>query len=214
MTRNKRLFLLIVLIFFNTSVFSQEDNTYKLSSVEISSGIPPIFGLIASNGIMVFPEELGKDSGGIVERNHHAQQLNIAFNWDRNRRWDFVAMAGITTGTYSIYQYRSWVSVMENGYDNGYWEGGPDLKQKKFELCNGYLSGFARVKYAYMKHAHLYSAFGVGIDIAMLTNYLPIMPYISPIGISIGETSKVYGFFETTLGTGGTLILAGLGVRL
>ena len=212
---------LIAAMFLTITISAQEKDLNETRSygIEISTGIPPISGLLASVPYShdYFPE-YDYLSEGIVSRDDHAQQLNIAFKWDRSHRWDIVLMGGITTYSYKNFKYQKFIK--ETKYEIpedvmiGHWEGGPDYIGREFGLGNCYLSCIFRVKYAYMKHAHLYTAFGAGIDAATATNYIPLMPYISPIGISIGENSRIYGFTELTLGTGGSLILGGIGIRL
>ena len=211
--------IIIAVIALNLSASENEIKSSRSFGIEISTGIPPLSGLFVARPYShdYFPEN-DYYSDGIVSRDTHAQQLNIAFKWDKSHRWDFVLMGGVSTYTYKNFKYQTFIRNMDEDIPDdviiGHWEGGPDYVGRKFGFGNCYLSGIFRVKYAYMKNAHLYTAFGAGIDAATATGYIPIMPYLSPIGISIGENSRIYGFAELTLGTGGTIALGGIGIRL
>ena len=199
-------------------ILSAQERKSSIYSIEVSSGIPPFSGLLISSIGHDYVPEWEKDSQGIIYRDSHCQHLNVAFKWVGDDRWDFVAMLGASTNTKKEYRYRTYVEEIyeddQQSYPYGHWEGGPDFVKRKFGMGNLYFSGFSRVKYAYTRHAHLYTAFGLGIDLAFATAGYPLMPYISPIGISIGENRRIYGFTELTLGTGGTLILGGIGIRI
>ena len=215
----KKLISLIICIALSFTALAQ---VYKKSyhSIEVSSGIPALTALFISGQTSIggVVPELDYYSNGIIYRNELAQQLNIAFKWVGDDRWDFIAMLGAASCTAKQYQYRTFVQEtyedQPEDYIFGHWEGGPDFVKRKFGMANLYFTGISRVKYAFAKHMHLYTAFGLGIDLATATGGYPLMPYFSPIGISIGENHRIYGFTELTLGTGGTLILGGLGFRI
>ena len=206
-------------LLLSLSGFAQESRAIG-HSIEISSGIPPVSAMMyAPYSHDVHPES-DPGGNGVVYDNLHHQQLNMSFIWNRNERWDMGVMLGLSTASYRQKQYAEWSESLNR------WTGELNDLGGKMDFAGIYASVFWRLKYCHMEHAHLYSAFGIGIDpnvgISLSKSssskikdipFLP-MPYLTPIGICIGEKSRVYGLAEITIGTGATAVLAGIGIRL
>ena len=208
----QRVIFLALCLFMSQCLWAQK----KCSSYAIELSLsfhPNLVALLGNQPAHWGVEGLaGTDDGWLGKRVHH-QQVNAAFTWNRNKRWEFQVMCGINTVTYHKYNYT------EYNPDSGKWSG-ELVEEPGLKSCYGsvHLTGVCRVKYAYMPHAHLYSAFGLGFDTGIMvgnsTLFYPPLPYLTPIGIKIGEDSLVFGFVEATLGTGATGILAGLGFKI
>lgn len=195
--------------------YSQEagTNEYPKHSIEISTGIPSIITLAAAPyGHDTFPE-FEKEYGWRFDHKH-MYNLNIAYVVESSRRWDFVTILDFGFGHYVKYNYREWVDIedSEDMYPRGHWEGGPDKAGLRFQMGDINLTVGFRYKWAYTEHCKFYSALGVGISAALAP--MTPLPYITPLGISVGQNKRIYGFAEATLGTTGTLFQGGLGVRL
>lgn len=195
--------------------YAQEaiSNEYPKHSVEISTGIPNLITLSAAPyGHDTFPE-YEKEYGWKFDH-LYMYNLNIAYVVESSRRWDFVTILDFGFGHYVKYNYREWVDIEDSDdmYPSGHWEGGPDRDGVKFQMGDINLTFGFRYKWAYTEHCKFYSALGVGISGAIAP--LVPLPYITPLGISVGQSKRIYGFAEATLGTTGTLIQGGIGIRI
>ncbi|MCQ2147238.1 MAG: hypothetical protein MJZ16_06955 [Bacteroidales bacterium] len=218
MSSLSKIVLTSLVIFVSMGVNIHAQNEYKgefsKHSIEISTGIPNLITLAtAPYGHDTFPD-LEKDYGWKYE---HLMRynLNIAYVNEISRRWDFLAILDLGLGHYTRYNYREWIEDDETdsvSWEGGHWEGGPDKAGVKFLMGDVNLTAAFRYKWAYTEHCKFYSALGVGVS-AALSPVVPL-PYITPIGISVGQNKRIYSFAEATLGTTGTFFQGGIGVRL
>lgn len=182
-------------------------------SIEVNVGYPSVVSILetdnlsknfGSQGIYRYYED--RETGSDVRQ---LPNFSIAFRWGGlNRRTDFLLMASIGLNSHQASHYTSW---NEDGHfqEGGYWSG---LRQdrRRTNIGDASVTALWRFNWACFPGCHLYSSVGIGVDLI----YPCPIPYLSPIGISIGERHRLYGFLEMNLSGASTLALGGVGIRL
>lgn len=181
-----------------------ETKKYSNFSIELSTGHPSILAMLGSKGGTT------KDWTwtGYKKLNPVTVQLNFSARYSLNRRWEFLLMGSFAPHFYTIER------LPYQDPETKIWSGEPYLDGIGSRLASGAVTAFTRVNYGFFEHCHFYSALGIGVDFTYKQPALVPFPYVTPVGIMVGETHRVYGTAEITVGTGGTFLLFGLGVRI
>lgn len=219
MKTRSQISLLCLLAFLSACpcpVAAQDGGPRHNHSLEVSAGHPSLFTQLQASSLSsefsnqgIWRYEEDRWTGSDVRQ---MPALSLAFRWEgEGRHSDFLLMASFGACTNRTARYTRW-NVDGHYPQGGYWSGlqaGPG----KFNLTDASLTALWRFKWGFCRHCHFYSSTGIGLDFVYPGCPCPI-PYISPVGISIGESGCVYGFLELNISGAAFLGLGGIGIRL
>lgn len=179
-----------------------ETKKYSNFSIELSTGHPSILAMLATaEGTTKYWTRTG-----YRRLNPVTAQLNLSARYSLNKRWEFLLMGSFAPHFYT----RERLPYQDP--ETKIWSGEPFIDGIGSYLASGAVTAVTRVNYGFFEHCHFFSALGIGVDFVW-DRPIPF-PYVTPVGIMVGEKRRVYGTAEISIGTGGSLLLIGLGIRI
>ena len=176
-------------------------------SIEISSGIPPIHTFLLGQGTY------GRMFSGVVEDTWMRAAVNVGYTFAISEKWDVNAVINLAGQMYKSKTYPDHEVTREDGYT----ETLPDFNAEPIATGQGsrwwpaYMVDF-RWKWYRSDSVRLYTAFGIGHLPGWSFNVVPVIPYLTPIGINFGK-NHFYGIAELNASSAATLLLVGCGYR-
>jgi len=204
----KALFLLITLAAMaSVPARAQHYDPAHAHSIEISSGIPGLQTFLLGQSLYQ------RMTSGLKEETQWRQAINIGYTFSLSEKWDFNLLFNLSSQFYKKYQY----PMTEVTYEDGYTVSQPDFKaDPKYEgghtrLWPSYMFDF-RWKWVRTDSVRLYSALGIGYIPGLSLYEIPVVPYLTPVGINFGR-NHIYGLAELNASPAATLLLVGVGYR-
>jgi len=205
--RIAKLFLISLAVLIALPAAAQHYDPDHAHAIEISSGFPSVPALLLGQ----FKAQ--EFETGIKEETRWRQSLNLGYTYAISEKWDFNAVLGLSTQIYGKYQY----PMQAVSYEDGTTGQAPDFSADPtyegldFRWVPSIMADF-RWKWYRSDSVRLYSSFGLGFVPDVELYGIPVLPYLSPIGINFGR-KKLYGLAEVNVSPAATFALVGLGYR-
>lgn len=205
----KHLFAILAILTFCLPAQAQHYDPEHRHSIEISTGLPPVHGLLLGSG------DNARMYGGFDEKTHLRSCFNLGYTYTINEKWDFNfvldAVAQFYTQTYypkvsDTYTLPDGTVIEQKVFD---FRADPISIKHGSRWWVSYNFDF-RWKWYRSDTVRLYTAFGLGYVPGC--PFSPVLPYIAPVGINWGAR-HFYGIAELNASPAASIILIGAGYR-
>lgn len=208
--RHLSLLCLLLLVPFSKGLaqerFYFEDHQH---SITLSTGIPPVMAMMHPPGDPDNGPTMDGWNTGTGYNSHFSYTFTIAYNYQFTKRWEMALVATTCGYIYSQYQYPE-KGVDDYGnilYD---WDKSKGQYQGTHLDFRGIIpAAMVRFYWLARERVQMYSAAGVGL---MFASRPIVYPTLTPVGIRFGR-KHWFGLAELTIGSTGTILLAGAGYR-
>ena len=180
-------------------------------SLSASTGVPFLLSIMYPPGSGDNTLTWDGQRTGTSYKSWYPAGLNLMYNIQAGRHWEFSLAVSMSGWLFSAYQYPESKETGPEGEPQYDWKAKPEKTTLHFDFRGFIPSVHVRYYWLTRKESYqMYSAAGLGV---MLYGYPKrVYPTLTPVGIRFGK-QHWFGTAELGLGTTGTGVLLGAGYR-